>query len=227
LPRAQSPELADQARTFAAEVTELLNGTVTHGVRLSAVIAPLVTTTVHVGRGITRRNLRVEPIPLTLGSKPAPAYLYVAYVLELDPEGTHLAVLKSQYGIYLDLERREMVVHWDYERNPVNEYPVAHIQVNGESDYFSRLTERASSCGLPSPERPLRDFHLPVGGRRYRPTLEDVVEFLIVEHLVDARDGWQNVIGQHRQEWERRQLQAAVRRYPAIAIEQLREDGRL
>jgi hypothetical protein len=213
-------DLADQARAFAGDIGDLLNGTVAHGVRLGAVIAHRRATTVHVGRGLTKRNLLPQTIPLTLGQKPPIAHLYVAYILELDPEGRHLAVSKSQYGIYLDDEQRDVLVHWDYERDPVNPYPQAHIQVNGESPLFDALIKRAGAIA-----RPLRDFHFPVGGRRFRPSLEDVIEFLVLEGLVEKRETWREVVDEHRDRWERRQLQAAVRRDPDSAITQLREDG--
>jgi hypothetical protein len=56
-----------------------------------------------------------------------------------------------------------------------------------------------------------------VGGRRYRPTLEDVIEFLVIENLADARDGWADVLACHRKAWERLQLSAAIRADPGTA----------
>lgn len=173
-----------------------------------------------------KRNLTVEPIPLTLGARSPTGYLYAAYVLQLDPEGLHLTVTKSQYGIYADTEKQEMLVHWDYEREPPHDYPAAHVQVNGACEVLELLADGVSRFGL-TPTRDLRNLHFPVGGRRFRPTLEEVVEFLIVEQLAHPREGWQDVIAEHREQWEERQLRAAVRRHPEIAIAQLREDERI
>ncbi len=51
-----------------------------------------------------------------------------------------------------------------------------------------------------------------MGGRRFRPILEDVIEFLIVEQLAKPRDdGWKDVLDQEREEYYRIQLQAAIR----------------
>ena len=155
----------------------------------------------------------------------------VAYVLVLDEQGEYLSVAKSQYGIYLAGDSQaeaQMIAHWDYERDPTHPYPPAHVQVNGEAPHFEELCTRARDrLGKACPERPLKDLHLPVGGRRYRPSLEDVIEFLILEDLVDCRDGWADVIEAHRSAWEERQLMAAVRRNPDAAIEQLRLDGHI
>lgn len=154
-------------------------------------------------------------------------YLYAAYTLAADPEETYLTVVKSQYGLYVEDGLEGMVVHWDYEREPNHDYPAAHVQVNGECPHFDELTGRSRNAGRECPQRPLRDLHFPVGGRRFRPTLEDVVEFLIAEGIVDCRPGALEVVQQHREMWEDRQLRAAVRRHPEIAMRQLREDGHI
>lgn len=148
-------------------------------------------------------------------------------MLQADPEETYLAVNKSQYGLYLDRELRQMLIHWDYEREPGHAFAAAHVQVNGECEFFDALTEHARNSGRVCPERPLWDFHFPVGGRRFRPSLEDVVEFLAVEELAEVRPGWEDAVREHRERWEGRQLQAPVRRYPHIAMDQLREDGHI
>lgn len=180
---------------------------------------------------ITKKDFKPKLIPLTLGARKAHASLMVAYVLVLDPEGEYLSVSKSQFGLYLDehpSEKPELLAHWDYERQPTHGYPAAHVQVNGEASHFDRLCDLARErLGRDCPPRPMGHLHLPVGGRRYRPSLEDVIEFLILENLVDCRAGWKEVIETHREIWEARQLQAAVRRLPQLAIDQLRADGHL
>lgn len=84
---------------------------------------------------------------------------------------------------------------------------------------MARLCERA---GI---RRELHRFHLPVGGRRYRPSVEDVIEFLAVEGLVETRTGWEDQVRVRRGEWYRVQLMAAVRRDPDTAAGQLRQLG--
>ena len=221
--------LAD-ARSFADDVTGLLNGTITHGIRVSAAAVKGGAdqgNVAQVGLGVGRANLSPRLIPLTLGNSKPTAYLRVAYLLKSDLEGTHLAVAQSRYGLYLDENGEKMLVHWDYDREPKNEYPGAHVQVNGECEYFDILTNQARNAGRISPKRPLRDFHFPVGGRRFRPTLEDVVEFLAVEGLAEMRNDWETVVKEHRDRWEERQLRAAIRRFPEIARQQLREDHQI
>ena len=65
-----------------------------------------------------------------------------------------------------------MVCHYDYDREPGNEYPVAHFQINGTSDSLDTVYDRV---GIPAD---LKSLHFPVGGKRFRPTLEELIEFL-------------------------------------------------
>lgn len=66
-------------------------------------------------------------------------------------------------------------------------------------------------------------LHLPVDGRRFRPTLEDLIELLIVEQLVDARPGWKELVEQGRAGFQRIQLAAAVRSDRSTATDALHD----
>jgi hypothetical protein len=66
-------------------------------------------------------------------------------------------------------------------------------------------------------KRSLDRLHFPVGGRRFRPILEDVIEFLMAERLAKAREGWAEVLSRERDQYYRIQLQAAIRRDPESA----------
>jgi len=110
-------------------------------------------------------------VPLTLGRRDPSAWLWVAFVLGPDPEGEHLTAYKSGFALYVDPDRDRMMLHYDYERQPAHSYPPAHVQVHGAAPDLSDLSERGSGQ-----RKDLKDFHFPVGGRRYRPSIEDIVE---------------------------------------------------
>lgn len=173
-----------------------------------------------VGAGVTPKSWVPQPIAVTLGKKKPRCFLLVAYILGLDAEGTYLTVEKSTYGLYTDENLDRLILHYDYIRDPDHGYPGAHLQLNGESETLAEL------CGLAGVNKDLKKLHLPVGGTRFRPTLEDLVEFLIVEELIDdVREGADVAINDRREEWYRLQLRAAVRRDPQTAAEVLAELG--
>lgn len=142
--------------------------------------------------------------------------------LALDAEGTYITTTSSRLELRLTADLEQPIVRYDYNRDPVLAknglpYPPAHVHVHGEHGPADQLAEAAAV------QRKLWDFHWPVGGKRFRPSLEDLVEFLIVEDLADKHDGWQEAIEEHRERWHEIQLKAAVRRSPEVARTALRE----
>jgi hypothetical protein len=108
------------------------------------------------------------------------------------------------------------VFHYDYTRAPANPYPPAHFQIKATSATFNEL------CALLGRDPELDRLHFPVGSRRFRPCLEDVVEALIIEELVHGRTGWKQAVEEHRTWFHRIQLKAAVRDDPEAVREELR-----
>lgn len=137
------------------------------------------------------------------------------HTLTLDDERIHLTVIETSYGLYTEPDLEGMVFHYDYRRHPTDQYPGAHLQVAGESETLLTLNKRMDQ------NKVLRDLHFPVGGKRYRPSLEDLVEFLIIEGYTKGRPGWADSVGLHREKYQRRQLMAAVRRDTEAAAEML------
>jgi hypothetical protein len=199
LPTASDDELVRQAKAFADDISDLMNGTLTDGVRWSAVLDT------HgglcwLGVGVTKNNLSGRAVALRPFRGGKWIHLLFRQVLSLDPEGEYLTTSQSDCSVYADAELRKLLFHYDYAREPANQYPAAHVQVDGVS------TNLQSVSGVSGLDKMLKDFHFPVGGRRFRPSLEDVVEFLIVEELVRCKSDWAENVARHRTEWEQRQL---------------------
>jgi hypothetical protein len=124
----------------------------------------------------------------------------------------------SYIGIYAR-DGVTQLCHYDYERTKEG-YPAAHVQIKGDSAALGMLPGRRTAAELDK-------LHFPVGGRRYRPILEDMVEFVISEGYADGRRNHQRIIDKHRKEYHEIQLRAAVRRLPDVAIEVLRDMKRI
>lgn len=216
-------DLRGEADAFAAQLTDLLNRTVTHGIRIVA-----VTGTGHAGRQarigyqVPRRDLGdIELIPLILGRGRPNLYLGLLFRMEADEAGRYPMIRSSVMFLSPDADiGGRVLLHYDYERDKEDDYPDAHLQVCAASDAWDEVSRRHRGS-----VRPLEKLHLPVGGRRYRPTLEDLIEFLIVEKLAKGRAGWRRHVEQGRNEFEERQLRAAVRRNPDAAMAVLRDEG--
>lgn len=172
-----------------------------------------------VGYRVTPRNMASSPIELRTRQPQTSLYLYVAYTLDLDkPDGRFLMVTKSTYG--LGTGEMDSDLRYDYERSPSNEYPEAHLHIHGNCEALAGLARAGWG------DRPSSRLHLPVGGRRFRPCLEDIVQFCIVEKLVEPqREGWKEVLDAHRDKFYRKQLKSAVRRDPQAAVSALRQSG--
>ncbi len=209
--------LGKDSRRFAEELSDLLNKTVTTGIRLSSV---LIRGVAHVGYRIGVDDIETKGIPVRVDDGPIGGYLGVSYRLAPDDEGEHLMVKSSVVGIFADEALDEALIHYDYERHKLHGYPEAHMQISAESPAWKKLRGKGS-------QKPLEKLHFPVGGRRYRPSIEEVIEFLVIAVGVDARTNWKKAVDEGRARFEERQFRAAVRRRPEWAFEQLKRDGHL
>lgn len=137
------------------------------------------------------------------------------------------------------------VIAFDYRRQPVSrEVPSAHLNIDSnnesilymlaESGNSRRVRSRRAKAqkrsgkdqSVVTEHGSERDVHVPVGGARFRPCLEDVLEMLIVEFGVDHSHGdWRGALAQGRRRWRQHQLRAAINDNPDVAIHQLRELG--
>jgi hypothetical protein len=212
------PDLPRQSADFAKTLQRLLNGTVCDGITITAVVHR--PTRVLVGHGLSRALLETKPFRLQLGKGLPRGWLDISYRLSLDDSGNYLTVVSSYVGIYGSEDPQSLLFHMDYERDKPHGYPEAHLQVEGESHALASW-----HCVDGEQGRTLRDLHFPVGGRRYRPALEDVIEFLIVERLAEPRPGWKKLLDQSRDEFRRRQLRAAIRRDMETATKAVKDFG--
>lgn len=206
--RLKGLDLLAESRAFAERLSSVLNSTIATGVRLSAVETNRGE--VLVGCGVSKRD--VDPCAFQLNRGPAGQSLWmlVSYRLGPDTEREHLQVSTSVIALTADLEGKSELLHFDYEREKRDDYPEAHLQVVASSEAWDAISPR-----------PLRRLHLPVGGRRFRFTLEDVAEFLIREKLVSPSRLATSTITAHRAMFERDQLRAAIRRDPQTARDYL------
>lgn len=211
--------LEASAHNFAQELTDLLNATVCQGIPIS--YAPQSDQpVVKVGYKLNSAETRLTPIPLKIGKKATTGYLGLLYSLKADYEGAYLMVESSIMTFGLNADGEKPMIHYDYERDKPDNYPDAHIQLGADPDGWSDV------CAARKINKPFSKLHLPVGDKRFRPTVEDFIAFLIRENLANCRPGCEAAIAQGRQGFAEKQLRAAVRRNPEVARAALAEVDR-
>lgn len=138
---------------------------------------------------------------------------------QLDHVDRFLAVEESQFSLLTGLSR-DPLLRLHFRRSPKSK-PSAHWHVHAERGAFSALLTEA---GVSNPHA-MADLHLPVGGSRFRPCLEDFLEFLIDEVGIDRCEHARPAIREGRARWRLKQSAATVRDAPSQAAEVLRDLG--
>ncbi|MFE2794592.1 MULTISPECIES: hypothetical protein [Actinomycetes] len=214
-------DLSSLARGFARQLQDSLNSTIAQHVKLKAALRPTspVGPVFTVGSGLSAANT-TQPtgFPLGITKKKPRIWMNLSYQVRMDEEQKYLMVHSSYCGIFADAALETCLCHFDYERDKEH-YTSAHIQVYGASPALEILNREGDE------KRPLEKLHFPVGGSRFRPCLEDIIEFLVQERLTDGRSGWQEIVKSGRDQFHRSQLRAAMRRDTAVAEDFIREQA--
>ena len=157
--------------------------------------------------------------------------LEVRLWLITDHRQEHLKVENSQIRVFPEGGRLP-VFRYEYElAKEGGHHPAAHVQFHGEHRDLAEVmraagirTTRSSSGSAPD----ITDLHFPVGGSRFRPCLEDILEMLINEFAIDPlpdRETALAALRRGRLDWRNRQLRTAVRDDPQTAADTLRSLG--
>jgi hypothetical protein len=224
--------LEAEAQRFAAELTDTVRGVV--GAHVEAFRAR----TLHHPQ-TDRVSVHQEPrtgIPLTVGGAPL-LNLTAEYRCVWDSRQMFLAVETSAVKVYAGAKAdSEPLFRYEYTRSPGGDVPGAHIQIHGHRDALTYVMTRAGTAtrrgqrlagrvaqgaGVPR----MSDLHFPVGGSRFRPSLEDVLDMLVRELGVDHEPGWREALAAGRERWRRMQIRAVVRDAPSEAIAVLEKLG--
>lgn len=182
-----------------------------------------------------RFYVRQDPatgIPLRVDGDPI-LTLKVEYYCCLDGHSRYLAVDEAKIHVFAGAEaKKDPLFRYEYVRAAPDDIPAAHIHVHAHRDGLSHTLSKVGSqtkrgrARAAAREVPrMADLHFPVGGHRFRPCLEDVLEMLVTELGVDHPDGAIAALRAGREEWRRSQARTVVRDAPDEAIAVLEEAG--
>lgn len=154
--------------------------------------------------------------------------------LFISPNTGNVATERSRYVVRVAGDDRPMF-SLDYERAARRNIPAAHYNFHFDHNDLvrelldtgasrrGRLHRKRAERGKPAQ---LADLHFPVGGHRFRPCLEDVLEFLWTEFGIDVhKETARGAIAEGRREWRQLQLKAAVADDPETAAAELERLG--
>jgi hypothetical protein len=209
-------DLGSECRQFANRLQAMLNRTVTDDARVTALDRSRERGTIATNLD---RDLNSRPVALRSASSRYRCWLDIQISL-IEHEG-YLTVEDSFFGIMSSRDENDILFHFDYQRNKPG-YAEAHLQVFGANE---RLDPMMRELCTRRNKKSMSELHFPVGGRRFRPALEDVIEFLIDEQLAEPKPGWEAALAESRDGFRSIQLKAAVRRHPDVAADALRALG--
>jgi hypothetical protein len=211
------PDLGTQARGFAEVLQSLLNRTVCDNARVSAVVNKRVSGNAHIGTRLSRDDFSTGKVQMRSRAR-TKIWLDVSSVWFQNDEG-YLTAKSTYCGIWLGGDSEALLLHYDYEREK-DLYTEAHVQVGGRHPELEAMLAELGRAG-----DQLKDLHLPVGGRRLRPCLEDVLESLIAENLVDGKTGYKEILDSSRRDYRKIQIAAIVRSNQETSAAALRAAG--
>lgn len=177
----------------------------------------------------SRAGIRSDGFPLVRAADDpsAPVLLMKGrYMVELAGDGTYIRVVTSAVGLWVDVtggrKNHRPLIRIEYDRYPrTADRPAAHVHLHANSPEMAWVY---GSSGRAAPD--LHALHFPVGGPRFRPTLEDFLLFLNREKLyTDFKPGWKREVLESLRQWERIQAAATATRYPGTAARALKKLG--
>ena len=219
--------LVHKATTFADDLTERIGRIVPLDTPLSA--------TILVGRaGDSRvtvapyRSGEIVALPLAIDGVRR-LDLHVKLNCCWDSARSFLAVEESWFHVIPTGDRMPTpLFRYEYLRACRRSVPAAHLHVHAHRDEFAHAliaAEKGKARQRWRTGKPPRmaEFHFPLGGHRFRPCVEDVLNAVVVEFGVDRCDGWDAAVEEGREAWRRTQLRSAVRDCPEEARRALEE----
>lgn len=161
--------------------------------------------------------------------------LSVDYNCVYDGHKQYMAIEQSKIHVFVEPGGREPLFRYEYVRSLSANLPSAHIQFHGIHPELEQAmkdcgdsTGRAKARRRGLKEARLTALHFPVGGPRFRPALEDVLEMLIEEFgvkPVTSVKAARAALADAREVWRRTQVSTVVRDAPADAAATLQELG--
>ena len=213
-------DLAQKSAEFAAEVQQVLRDVLPGEIDIRSVTAPQSNRYWVRPENPSHRNR----LPLYVDGDHL-ADLTVEIFLSMDRHNRYLKTVQSKMAVHSTLDRQPLI-RLEFDAG-MHTTPVVHWHVHAERGALSHLLARSHAVrpGAVTAPHQISSLHIPVGGERFRPCLEDLLQFLIQECGIDSRERWWEAVNSGRERWRRRQIKSSARDAPAEVAVVLRELG--
>lgn len=213
-------DLHSRAAAFAQEMQDTISGVLPGGFQFISVA--------HGGRYVVRPDgdeAARQRVPLFVDGEQL-ATLGVQVYLGLDSSGRYLKAWRSKVAVHSTLDRTSLV-RQEFDAETSESVPLSHWHVHADRGSLSHLLGRAHAvrAGVVRKPHDMSSLHFPVGGERFRPCIEDVLEFLVREFGIDHEPGWETAVRAGRERWRRMQFRSTVRDLQDEAADVLRSYG--
>lgn len=211
-------DLAAAAGEFGQELQQLLDAVLPYEEGADPDLRQVTTTASGLAFAVelgTAKGKKAQVIALLRQGRKV-AELFVLIRLVADSADRYPAVDKSKFELRVD---RHPLLRLDFDRD-MHTAPGCHWNVHAERGTITSLLARNN----PGHSGELCKLHLPVGGARMRPCLEDLLQLLVEEFRFDSVPGAIKAIQGGRVRWRRRQLAAMVRDDPEEAARVLEDE---
>lgn len=201
-------DLAAEAGKFGDELQQLLDAVLPYEqgtdpqLRQVTVTASRLAFAIEIGTATAKE---AKTIPLLKHGRRV-AELFILIRLVADSAERYPAVAKSKFELRIN---RHPLLRLDFDRE-MHTVPGSPWNVHAERGAITNLLARNN----PEHSGELSKVHLPVGGARMRPCLEDLLQLLVEEFRFDAMPNALQAIEDGPVRWRRRQLAAMVRDDP-------------
>ena len=173
-----------------------------------------------------------EGVPLTKAGQDF-LKLRVSFLCGWDGPQRYVRVDRSEIHL-LPHDSTRPLLRYEFSQDAHEHRPIAHIHVHTDDDRILSVMSDAGAATRTGRKHARRarsgkaqpaDLHLPLGGARFRPALEDVLHMAVEEFGIDAQPAWVENLANGRESWRRIQTRAVVRDAPETAAATLRGMG--
>lgn len=182
----------------------------------------------------------------TLNADEHQAFLVQAsWTCSSDHSGRWLKVGRSSFGVYLSKRPNRPLFRYDFNAEYQANLPKAHIHFQADHpdmnptepmrdtqvslDHVGEGSKRARKRAKHEKRINVSDLHFPVGGTRFRPSLEDVLLMMVEEYgIVPWELEPHEAVARLREtivDWRKSQTRAVIRDMPSLAIEYFESQG--